>query len=51
MGAFAAAAFEDPERFHGHEIDLAAEPVTLVEVADKIEKVRLAQQQVACRST
>lgn len=36
IGAFAAAAFADPERFHGHEIDLAAESVTLVELAAKI---------------
>lgn len=36
IGAFAAAAFADPERFHGHEIDLSAECVTLVEVAAKI---------------
>lgn len=39
IGAFAAAAFADPERFHGHEIDLSAECVTLVEVAAKITKV------------
>ena len=38
IGAFAAAAFADPERFHGHEIDLSAECVTLVEVAAKIAK-------------
>jgi len=38
IGAFAAAAFADPERFHGHEIDLSAECVTLVEVAAKITK-------------
>ncbi|MCP3138915.1 NmrA/HSCARG family protein [Pyxidicoccus xibeiensis] len=36
IGAFAAAAFADPERFHGHEIDLAAESVTLVEIAAKL---------------
>lgn len=36
IGAFAAAAFADPDRFHGHEIDLAAESVTLPEVAAKI---------------
>lgn len=36
IGAFAAAAFADPERFHGHEIDLAAETFTLPEVATKI---------------
>lgn len=36
IGAFAAAAFDKPERFHGHEIDLAAESVTLPEVAAKI---------------
>lgn len=38
IGAFAAAAFADPERFHGHEIDLAAETFTLPEVAAKIAK-------------
>ncbi|MBB5234138.1 NmrA/HSCARG family protein [Deinococcus budaensis] len=36
IGAFAAAAFADPERFHGHEIDLAAETFTLPDVAAKI---------------
>ncbi len=36
IGAFAAAAFADPERFHGHEIDLAAECTTLPAIADKI---------------
>jgi uncharacterized protein YbjT (DUF2867 family) len=36
IGAFAAAAFADPERFHGHEIDLAAGTFTLPEVAAKI---------------
>jgi uncharacterized protein YbjT (DUF2867 family) len=38
IGAFAAAAFADPERFHGQEIDLAAESPTLPEVAAKITK-------------
>lgn len=38
IGAFAAAAFADPERFHGHEIDLAAETFTLPEVAAKMAK-------------
>lgn len=38
IGAFAAAAFADPERFHGHEIDLAAESLTLPEVAAKMTK-------------
>lgn len=36
IGAFAAAAFANPERFHGHEIDLAAESVTMVEIAAKL---------------
>lgn len=36
IGAFAAAAIADPERFHGHEIDLAAESVSLVEIAAKL---------------
>jgi uncharacterized protein YbjT (DUF2867 family) len=39
IGAFAAAAFGDPERFHGHEIDLSAECSTLPEVAAKIAGV------------
>ena len=39
IGAFAAAAFADPERFHGHEIDLSAECATLGEVAAKITEV------------
>lgn len=38
VGTFAAAAFADPERFHGHEIDLAVETFTLPEVAAKITK-------------
>ncbi|MCD7109400.1 NmrA/HSCARG family protein [Rhizobium sp. DKSPLA3] len=38
IGAFAAAAFADPERFHGHEIDLAADTFTLPEVAAKISE-------------
>lgn len=38
IGAFAAAAFAEPERFHGHEIDLAVESFTLPEVAAKITK-------------
>jgi uncharacterized protein YbjT (DUF2867 family) len=38
IGAFAAAAFAEPERFHGHEIDLAADSITLPEVAAKITK-------------
>lgn len=38
IGAFAAAAFADPDRFHGHEIDLAAECVTLVELTAKLTK-------------
>lgn len=36
IGAFAAAAFADPARFHGHEIDLAVERATLPEVAAKM---------------
>lgn len=39
IGAFAAAAFADPERFHGHEIDLAAECTTLPEIAAEITEV------------
>lgn len=36
IGAFAAAAFAEPARFHGHEIDLAADTFTLPELAAKI---------------
>ncbi|MEQ1955192.1 NmrA family NAD(P)-binding protein [Mesorhizobium yinganensis] len=36
IGAFAAAAFAEPKRFHGHEIDLAAGTVTLPGLAAKI---------------
>jgi uncharacterized protein YbjT (DUF2867 family) len=39
VGAFAAAAFAEPERFHGHEIDLAAQAFTLPEVAARIGKL------------
>jgi len=39
IGAFAAAAFAEPERFHGHEIDLAAESASLPEVAAKMSQV------------
>ena len=38
VGAFAAAAFADPERFHGHEISLAADSVTMGVLATKIAK-------------
>lgn len=38
IGAFAAAAFADPERFHGHEIDLAGDTITLPELANKLAK-------------
>ncbi|WP_162183303.1 NmrA family NAD(P)-binding protein [Neorhizobium vignae] len=38
VGTFAAAAFADPERFNGHEIDLSAETFKLPEVAAKITK-------------
>lgn len=36
IGTFAAAAFADPDRFHGKEIDLAAESLTMDEIAAKI---------------
>ncbi|EIV3154547.1 NmrA/HSCARG family protein [Escherichia coli] len=36
IGAFAAAAFNDPARFNGHEIDLASQSVTIEELAAKI---------------
>lgn len=39
VGAFAAAAFADPERFHGHEIDLAVGVHTMPEVAAKISEI------------
>lgn len=38
IGAFAAAAFADPERFHGQEIDLAGDTVTLPDLAAKLTK-------------
>lgn len=38
IGAFAAAAFAEPARFHGHEIDLAADTFTLPEIAAKISE-------------
>lgn len=38
IGAFAAAAFADPARFHGHEISLAAELASYPEVAAKITR-------------
>lgn len=38
IGAFAAAAFADPERFHGNEIGLAAEAVTMKALAEKVAK-------------
>ena len=36
IGAFAAAAFADPARFHGHAIAMAAEALTMDEVAAKL---------------
>lgn len=36
IGEFAAAAFAEPERFHGHEIDLAAESLTMPEIAARM---------------
>ncbi len=36
IGAFAAAAFAAPERFHGHEIDLAGDTITLPDLATKL---------------
>jgi len=39
IGSFAAAAFADPARYHGHEIDLAVERATLPEVAAKMSDV------------
>ncbi len=38
IGAFAAAAFADPTRFHGHEISLAAELASYPEVAAKFTR-------------
>lgn len=38
IGVFATAAFENPEYFHGHEIDLAAESVTMGMLAAKMAK-------------
>lgn len=39
IGAFARAAFEDPARFHGKNIDLAAESLTMAEVAAILTRV------------
>ncbi|WP_423349341.1 NmrA family NAD(P)-binding protein [Sphingobium salicis] len=36
IGAFALAAFAGPDRFHGAEIDLAAEALTMEEIADAL---------------
>lgn len=36
VGRFAAAAFAEPDRFHGKDIDLAAEALTMTEVAERI---------------
>jgi len=36
VGAFVAAAFDNPDRFNGHSIDLAAEALTMEEIAAKI---------------
>jgi len=39
VGAFVAAAFDNPDRFNGHSIDLAAEALTMEEIAAKIAVV------------
>ena len=39
VGAFARAAFERPERFHQQNIDIAAEPLTMHEVAAVLSRV------------
>lgn len=39
VGAFARAAFVDPERFHGQDIDLAAEELTMSEIAELLSCV------------
>jgi len=36
IGAFAAAAFRDPDRFHAHDIDLAAEAPTIEQIAETL---------------
>ncbi len=38
IGAFAAAAFADPERFNGREIELAGDTITLPDLAAKLTK-------------
>lgn len=48
VGRFAAAAFADPARFDGQEIALAAEALTMAEVAEKLSKQ--SGQTVAARS-
>ncbi len=39
IGAFAVAAFQDPERFHGQKIELASESVTIERVIETIRRV------------
>jgi uncharacterized protein YbjT (DUF2867 family) len=39
VGTFAAAAFADPARFNGHNIDMAAEALTMAEVAAGLSRV------------
>jgi len=58
IGAFAAAAFGDPDRFHGKEIDLAAQSLTMDEVAASIARgtgrrvsaVSLSEEEALARS-
>jgi uncharacterized protein YbjT (DUF2867 family) len=39
VGAFACAAFQRPDSYHGHNIEMAAEALTMPEVADILAKV------------
>lgn len=57
IGRFAAAAFADPERYTGLEVDLASEDITMAEYADKItetlgikvEAIFLSKEEAAAR--
>ncbi|CAG8981111.1 hypothetical protein HYALB_00013855 [Hymenoscyphus albidus] len=50
VGKFAAAAFADPERFAGEEIDLFSEKLTVAEIASTITKVSGVEIKVSYRT-
>jgi uncharacterized protein YbjT (DUF2867 family) len=39
VGAFAAAAFVDPQRFNGRDLPLATDELTMGEIADRLSRV------------